>query len=155
MKLTFDSLRFIELEILFRLAERIGILNDVNKLYTILSRGDVIYERNFSNDNFLIANAKVILKTMSHAKVYHDAVKEYEIQMNRAYAIYVIDGNCLKRNPDLPVIYDDRIKDYDALLNETETKAKSKKEQANVRDIYFAKTSAGNDVHIMFEPLKA
>lgn len=155
MKLTFDSLRFIELEILFRLAERIGILNDVNKLYTILSRGDVIYERNFSNDNFLIANAKVILKTMSHAKVYHDAVKEYEIQMNRAYAIYVIDGNCLKRNPDLPVIYDDRIKDYDALLNETETEAKSKKEQANVRDIYFAKTSAGNDVHIMFEPLKA
>lgn len=155
MELTFDSLRFIELEILFRLAERIGIMNDVNKLYTILSRGDVIYERNFSNDNFLIANAKVILKTMSHAKVYHDAVKEYEMQMNRAYAMYVIDGECLKRNPDIPVVYRDRINDYDALLNEVETETKSKKERANVRDTYFAKSSIGNDVRIMFEPIKA
>lgn len=155
MELTFDSLRFIELEILFRLAERIGIVNDVNKLYTILSRGDVIYERNFSNDNFLIANAKVILKTMSHAKVYHDAVKEYEMQMNRAYAMYVIDGECLKRNPDIPVVYRDRINDYDALLNEVETETKSKKERANVRDTYFAKSSIGNDVRIMFEPIKA
>ncbi len=155
MELTFDSLRFIELEILFRLAERIGILNDVNKLYTILSRGDVIYERNFSNENFLIANAKVILKTMSHAKVYHDAVKEYEIQMNRPYAMYVIEGNCFKKNPDIPVIYRDRINDYDALLNEVEPKAKRKRERANVRDTYLAKTSAGNDVRMMFEPLKA
>lgn len=154
MELTLDSLKFIELEILFRLAERIDMLDDVYKLYTILSRGDVIYERNFSNDNFLIANAKVILKTMSHAKVYHDAVKEYEMQANRAYAMYIVDGNCVKKNPDVPSVYENRITDYDALLNGKQAETKSNKERANFGDIYLVKTSVDSDVRIKFEQLK-
>ena len=60
MELTIDSIKFIELEILFRLVERIGMMDATDKIYTILSRSDVIYEKNFSNNNYLIANAKVI-----------------------------------------------------------------------------------------------
>ena len=45
MELTLNSIKFIELEILFRLAEKIGTLNNADKLYTLLSRGDVIYEK--------------------------------------------------------------------------------------------------------------
>lgn len=154
MELTFDSLKFIELEILFRLAERIDIMDDVNKLYTILSRGDVIYERNFSNDNFLLANAKIILKTMSHAKVYQDVVKEYKLQSNQVYAMYTIDENYLKRNMDVPLIYENRIADYDALLNGAGGEIKHKKEKANLKNIYLAKADSGNDVRIGFEDLK-
>lgn len=154
MELTFDSLKFIELEILFRLAERIGMMDEVNKLYTILSRGDVIYEKHFSKDNFLIANAKVILKTMSHAKVYHDAVKEYELPGNRTYAMYIIEENCLKQNPDMPIVYANRMADYDALLERKEIGIKNKKERANGKDTYLVRTSTGNDVRVRFEQLR-
>lgn len=155
MELTFDSLKFIELEILFRLAERIGMLEDVNKLYTLLSRGDVIYESDFSEDNFLIANAKIILKTMSHAKVYHDAIKEYQFSGNRPCAMYIIEDNCLKKNPEEPTVYESRIADYDALLEGRVMYVKTNKEGTNSRDTYLAKTNSGNDVRIKFEMLKA
>lgn len=154
MEITLDSIKFIELEILFRLAERIGMLNNADKLYTLLSRGDVIYERNFNNENYLIANAKIILKTMSHAKVYHDAVKEYEMQSNRAHAMYIIDGKSLKRNPNKPLVYENRISDYDAFLNGAEMGYKSTKEKANSKDTYLVRTSTGNDVRIRYEQLK-
>lgn len=155
MELTFDSLKFIELEILFRLAERIGMLEDVNKLYTLLSRGDVIYESDFSEDNFLIANAKIILKTMSHAKVYHDAIKEYQFPGNRPCAMYIIEDNCLKKNPEEPTVYESRIADYDALLEGRVMYVKTNKAGTNSRDTYLAKTNSGNDVRIKFEMLKA
>ena len=154
MELTLDSIKFIELEILFRLAEKIGMLNNADKLYTLLSRGDVIYEKCFNNENYLIANAKIILKTMSHAKVYHDAIKEYEISSNRAYAMYIIDGKTLKRNPNKPLVYENRIADYDALLSGLKKRRKSCKEKANSKDIYLVRTSAGNDVRIRYEQLK-
>lgn len=154
MELTIDSIKFIELEILFRLAERIGMLNNADKLYTILSRADIIYERNFTNENYLILNAKVILKTMSHAKVYHDTIKEYKMQSNYANAMYIIDGKSLKRNPDMPLIYGNRIADYDALLNGAEARNKNNKEKANSKDTYLVKTSTGNDVRLKFEQLK-
>lgn len=154
MELTFDSLKFIELEILFRLAERIGMLEDVNKLYTLLSRGDVIYESDFSEHNFLIANAKIVLKTMSHAKVYHDAIKEYQFPGNRPCAMYIIEDNCLKKNPEEPTVYESRIADYDALLEGRVMYVKTNKEGTNSRDTYLAKTNSGNDVRIKFEMLK-
>jgi len=154
MELTLDSTKFIELEILFRLAERIGMLNNADKLYTLLSRGDVIYERNFTDENYLIANAKIILKTMSHAKVYHDAVKEYEMQSNRANVMYVIEEKSLKRNPNKPLVYENRIADFDALLNGEEKGRKSFRERANSKDTYLVKTSTGNDVRIRYEQIK-
>ena len=154
MELTLNSIKFIELEILFRLAEKIGTLNNADKLYTLLSRGDVIYEKCFNNENYLIANAKIILKTMSHAKVYHDAIKEYEISSNRAYAMYIIDGKTLKRNPNKPLVYENRIADYDALLSGLEKRRKSCKEKANSKDTYLVRTSTGNDVRIRYEQLK-
>lgn len=154
MELTFDSLKFIELEILFRLAERIGMFEDVNKLYTLLSRGDVIYETDFAEDNFLIANAKIVLKTMSHAKVYHDAIKEYQLPGNRLCTMYIIEDNCLKKNPEAPTVYESRISDYDALLEGGVIYIKSNKERATSRDIYLVKTNSGNDVRIKFETLK-
>lgn len=154
MELTLNSIKFIELEILFRLAEKIGTLNNADKLYTLLSRGDVIYEKCFNNENYLIANAKIILKTMSHAKVYYDAIKEYEISSNRAYAMYIIDGKTLKRNPNKPLVYENRIADYDALLSGLEKRRKSCKEKANSKDTYLVRTSTGNDVRIRYEQLK-
>lgn len=154
MELTIDSIKFIELEILFRLVERIGMMDATDKIYTILSRSDVIYEKNFSNNNYLIANAKVILKTMSHAKVYSDTVREYQMKNNRANALYIIEGKCLKRNPNMLPVYEDRIADYDALLNEREVRAISGKEKANSKDIYLVRTSTGNDVRIHYEQLE-
>lgn len=155
MELTFEPLKFVELEILLRLAERIGMLKDVNKLYTVLSRGDVIYERDFSKDNFIIANAKKILKTMSHAKVYHDALQEYQLTWNREYAMYVIADNCLKRNPKEPIVYESRITDYDALLDGKEMQVKAKKESTDSSDVYVVSPNTGNDVRIRFESLKS
>ena len=155
MELTLDSLKFVELEILFRLAERIGMLEETDKLYTILSRGDVIYESDFSNDNFLIANAKMILKTISHAKVYHDTTKEYQLPGNQCYAMYITEGNCVVRNPHVPTVYESRIADYDALLDGRVTRTKTRKERGNEKDIYLIKTNSGNDVRMRFEPLKA
>lgn len=154
MELTFDSLKFIELEILFRLAERIWMVEDVSKIYTLLSRGDVIYEKDFSEDNFLIANAKIVLKTMSHAKVYHDAIKEYQLPGNRTCAMYVIEDNCLKRNSEEPKVYESRIADYDALLEGRVMCEKVYKEGTNSSDTYLAKANSGNDVRIKFESLK-
>lgn len=154
MELTFDSLKFIELEILFRLAERIGVSERVDKFYTLLSKGDVIYEANFSKDNFLIANAKIVLKTMSHAKVYHDAIKEYQLSGNRPYAMYIIEDDCIRRTSENPVVYESRIVDYDALLEGGIPYRKTQKERANNTDIYIAKVTSKNDVQIQFEPLK-
>ena len=155
MELTLDSLKFVELEILFRLAERIGMLEETDKLYTILSRGDVIYESDFSNDNFLIANAKMILKTISHAKVYHDTAKEYQLPGNQCYAMYITERNCVVRNPHVPIVYESRIVDYDALLEGRVTRTKARKKRGNEKDIYLVRTNSGNDVRMRLEPLKA
>lgn len=76
------------------------------------------------------------------------------MQSNRAYAMYIIDGKSLKRNPNKPLVYENRISDYDAFLNGAEMGYKSIKEKANSKDTYLVRTSTGNDVCIRYEQLK-
>ena len=155
MNLSFDALKFMELEILFRLAERIGQTTEIDKLYMLLSRGDVIYEKreNFSERNFLIANARVLLKTMSHAKVFRDTFNEYQFENNQRYAFYKIEDNCLKQKENAPSIYEDRILDYDNLLDRNEKELQRERKIANYEESYLARVNEKNDIQIQFENL--
>lgn len=155
MDISFSESKFVELEILFRLAERIGQINKADKLYMILSRSDVIYERKeaFSEENFLIANARNLLKTMNQAKVYRDTLHEYTLESNKKYTFYEIEDNCLKRREPLPIIYADRILDYDSFLNIGEIKLGVKKEIANYKDTYLVKIDKNNTTYMKFENL--
>lgn len=130
MDISFESKKFVKIEILFRLCERIGITNNVNKFYMLLSKSDIIYEKEFTNDNYLLMNAKILLKTLAHAKVYQDTLKEYSLKGNLKYCFYIIENNCLKRNPKIPELYEDRLYDYDILLDTREISVvKDKKKQ--------------------------
>lgn len=153
MDISFESKKFVKIEILFRLCERIGITNNVNKFYMLLSKSDIIYEKEFTNDNYLLMNAKILLKTLAHAKVYQDTLKEYSLKGNLKYCFYIIENNCLKRNPKIPELYEDRLYDYDILLDTREISVVKDKKKTKSTDIYIVKTASERDTYIKFETL--
>lgn len=151
--LSMSALRFVELEILFRLCERLQIDKNAGSFYTLLSKGDVIYEKYFTSDNYLLSNAKGLLKTLGHAKVYHDALTEYQMASNKEYCFYTVEEGVLARNSPQPLIYEDRIKDYDQLLEEGEKRKVSKKEETNSRECFFASVRPAERARISFVSL--
>lgn len=108
---------FAQIEILFYLAEKINDTYPINDLYMLLGSRNIIVKNNgFNQNDFLISNAKNILKTMNQSKVYRDTLKKY---MNNRYAEVTLyemnDGKLVKKN-DLPNQYSEREKDYELLL---------------------------------------
>lgn len=155
MDLSFREKDFVKIEILFRLCERIGVMKNVSKFYMLLSRGDIIYEKHFSNENYLLGNAKKLLTTLSHAKVYRDIVKEYCLKSNLEYCMYVIEDDSLKRNSNIPIIYADRLEDYDRLLDTEVIKETKLKKKTDSKSRYSARIETGKDVVIQFENIEA
>ena len=151
--LSMSALRFVELEILFRLCERLQVDKNAGSFYTLLSKGDVIYEKYFTSDNYLLSNAKGLLKTLGHAKVYHDALAEYRMASNKEYCFYTVEEGVLTRNSPQPLIYEDRIKDYDQLLEEGEERKAPKKEETNSRECFFANIRPAERARISFVSL--
>lgn len=154
MQLDMKPLSFVELEILLRLAERIGETNHANRLYTLLSGCDVIYEKHFSNDNFLMKNAKVLLGSLARARAYRNALLEYGKEQNRQYALYRIVENHLERNPDMLKVYEDRQEIYDDFLEDMgEEEKKSIKKEADYRETYLVRINSECEVQMKFEKL--
>ena len=108
---------FVRLEILFRLCEKLKINKDADDFYLLLSGYNLIIKNEFDETDYLIANARILLKSLNQAKVYHDALEIYKMQANKEFAMYNIDKEGkLIRNNKIPLIYRNRIDDYDELL---------------------------------------
>lgn len=108
---------FVRLELLFRLCERLKINKDAEDFYLLLSGYNLITKNQFDETDYLIGNARILLKSLNQSKVYHDALEIYKMPVNKEFAMYKINKKGkLSRNDEIPFIYKNRIDDYDELL---------------------------------------
>lgn len=109
---------FVQIEILFYLAENINETGPIEDLYLLLgSRNIICKNNNFDHNDFLMNNAKNILKTMNQCKVYRDTLRKYMKNRYLDIRLYTIEDGKLIRNKKQPTKYSNREKDYDEILS--------------------------------------
>lgn len=67
-----------KIEILIFLANYIGVIGEIEDYYLLLGGREIITNSSFDNRNYMILNARKILKTLNQRKVYLDALEEYD-----------------------------------------------------------------------------
>lgn len=104
------------IEILIFLANYIGIEDECNKYYLLLGGRELICRRKFTNKDYMIENARKLLKTLNQKKVYLDALDDYDEDEDEEN-IYVKKNNryVLKDNLNSDVIEKEKL--YYKLLN--------------------------------------
>lgn len=123
-----DEIDFYEnekVEILIYLAKYIGIIEDIDKYYLLLGGRELITKLSFDNSDYMIENARKILKTLNQKKVYNEAIQEYDEDIEGTN-IYVKKGNqyVIKENLSNQLKMKEKL--YHKLLN-LEIKNKEKK----------------------------
>ncbi|MGH4120855.1 hypothetical protein [Clostridium sp.] len=108
---------FAQIEILFYLSQKINETFSINDLYMLLgSRNIIVKNSEFNHNDFLISNAKNILKTMNQSKVYRDTLKKYMSDRYAEVRLYEMNNGRLIKKNSLPNQYTEREKDYELLL---------------------------------------
>lgn len=123
-----DEIDFYEnekVEILIYLAKYIGIIEDIDKYYLLLGGRELITKLSFDNSDYMIENARKILKTLNQKKVYNEAIQEYDEDIEGTN-IYVKKSNqyVIKENLSNQLKMKEKL--YHKLLN-LEIKNKEKK----------------------------
>lgn len=103
-------------ELLIYLAKYIGVEGNIDKYYLLLGGRELIIKHSFNNSDYMIENARKILKTLNQKKVYTEAIEEYNEDID-ATNIYVKIGNqyLLKENLNDQLKYKEEL--YYRLLN--------------------------------------
>ncbi len=129
---------FAQIEILFYLSEKINETLPINDLYMLLgSRNLIAKNADFDHNDFLMNNAKNILKTMNQSKVYRDTLKKYMQDCYKEVRLYEMKDSKLIKKSELPIQYAEREKDYELLLTTPITQNKNR--------IQYVDSSKGND----------
>jgi hypothetical protein len=129
---------FAQIEILFYLSEKINETLPINDLYMLLgSRNLIAKNAEFDHNDFLMNNAKNILKTMNQSKVYRDTLKKYMQDRYAEVRLYEMNNGKLIKKSILPTQYAERERDYELLLSMPITQ--------NKKSIQYADISKGND----------
>ena len=67
-----------KVELLIFLVNYIGVTGEIEDYYLLLGGRDIITNTSFDNKNYMISNARKILKTLNQRKVYLDSLEEYD-----------------------------------------------------------------------------
>lgn len=92
--LILDEFKFNEferIELLIFLVKYLNIESAIEDYYLILGGRGLITRHNFNNGDYLIQNARILLKTLNQMKVFNDELVKYEKADNEK--LYVRDGN--------------------------------------------------------------
>lgn len=107
---------FVQFEILIYLTMKLEKSYQVEDLYMLLGgRNIIIKDESYSNEDFMLFNAKLLLKSMNQLKVYRDTLKQYKDTQYDDIRLYKIAESTIEKVQ--PNIYQDREKDYERVLN--------------------------------------
>ena len=112
---------FVRLEILIYLAIEIGDSNDAFNLNLLLSGRNLIIkskQEEYNCNDYMISNARQLLKTMNQSKVVKDILKKYNEEHYKDIRFYDIDENGIihKATSPTPKFYERREEHYKELL---------------------------------------
>lgn len=82
---------FERIELLIFLVNYLNITSAIEDYYLILGGRGLITRHNFNNGDYLIQNARILLKTLNQMKVFNDELGNYE--KSNMEKLYVRDGN--------------------------------------------------------------
>lgn len=85
----FEFKDFQRVELLLFLINYLRIEGKVEDYYLILGGRGLISRHSFSNGDFLIQNARILLKTLNQKKVYTDELEKYETNEENTCKLYV------------------------------------------------------------------
>ena len=105
----------IELEKLLYLAEKLGETDYAEDLYRLLTRQDLIYDHDFTADNYLLANGRKMLRSLSYKKKYIEAVSLYN-ECPESCRMYTVNKDALIRNTVGSYVCPEREEVYEKLL---------------------------------------
>lgn len=152
-----DQNAMLELECLMRLAERLNINKNADKLYYLLTRNDLIYEKKFTNENYLISNAKRSIRKIGSSTQYKKALEAYEKEKVAIYEVIVKKDEksfVAKNNPSIAE-YKSRLEKYDEVLDGKKTiKPVKGLSPSDYKSKYKIKIDSENEAIIKFEELK-
>lgn len=86
-ELIFD--KFQRIELLLFLINYLGIRGKIDDYYLILGGRGLITRHSFENGDYLIQNARILLKTLNQKKVYLDELKGYESDEENTNKLYI------------------------------------------------------------------
>ncbi|MBU5470554.1 hypothetical protein KQI85_09220 [Falcatimonas sp. MSJ-15] len=155
MELTMSSDEFVKIELLLRLAERLGETQDVDILYMLISRQELIFKEKYDSKDFLIMNARVVLWEFTYPAKYRDVLEIYCTSDNKRYAMYTVEDNAIKKNPERISVYDDRHVDYDYILENAFYMQNDKRNLKKIKfdEIYLATVKPDKEIRIRFKEL--
>jgi hypothetical protein len=121
---------FVKFEMLLRLCERLHSTSNPDSFYLLLSRKDLFYDKEISQENYLIFHARKLLHPLNASKYYRDVKNIYKASANRPYCFYTLEDTQLKRNLDFNQYCPDRIAQYDSILDAMDEGSKKKPVQS-------------------------
>ena len=105
-----------KVELLIFLVNYIGVTGEIEDYYLLLGGRDIITNTSFDNKNYMISNARKILKTLNQRKVYLDSLEEYDKDIDNEN-IYVRKNESYVLKEVLNDDLHDKEKMYYKLLN--------------------------------------
>ncbi len=93
----FEFERFQRVELLLFLVSYLDISGEIDDYYLVLGGRGLICRRSFNNGDYLVQNARILLKTINQKKVYLDELEKYEKHEDNVYRLYIRkDGKFVK-----------------------------------------------------------
>lgn len=92
--------KFERIELLIFLINYLKINSGIDDYYLILGGRGLISRHSFNNGDYLVQNARIILKTINQKKVYSDELCEYENDDENIERLYIREGNAFVKIKD-------------------------------------------------------
>lgn len=155
--ITLDEIEFEDnerVELLIYLAKYIGVEENTEKYYLLLGGRELITKPSFNNSDYMIENARKILKTLNQKKVYTEAIEEYDEDVDGTNIYVKIDNQyLLKEDLNEQLKYKEEL--YYRLLN-LEIKYKEKNSRYAFLDSKKYRISIDElpvEIELLLEPL--
>ena len=130
-----DLNKFIKVEILLFLFHKVAPGEDVSGAYILLSGLNIIGRDNFNYDDYLMFNAKKILKELRSKKVWEDWLESYKKIRKSIRLFKFMEKNTIGFNGDEE--YFDRRKAYKAILEVYSEESKDSIKLAKAHEEYY------------------
>ena len=108
---------FQRVELLLFLINYLEISGEINDYYLILGGRGLISRHVFDNGDYLIQNARILLKTINQKKVYLDELKKYETAEDNSDKLYTREDTKFIKIEDLSVEISEKEELYLQLLS--------------------------------------
>lgn len=108
---------FERIELLLFLINYLNIVGNIDDYYLILGGRGLISRHSFDNGDYLVQNARILLKTINQKKVYLDELKKYETDEDNVTKLYKRDGDKFVKIKGISKVIEEKEELYIKLLS--------------------------------------